>query len=606
MQYEPPSSLSFFSRFRALAGLTRLSHTSENLSPSDRLIFYILGGLVTLGTLFVLLSLQQMHLVEVPTHGGSLVEGSVGSPRFVHPLLAVSDADRDLVALTYAGLMGTRGDGTLEPVLAEYYTISEDGLSYTFFIREDAIFHDGTSVTARDIAFTIEKAQDPLLKSPKRPNWEGVAVEIVDSRTVAFHLKEPYAPFLENATLGILPAHIWEHVGVEEFPFTTYAVEPIGAGPYRVTRAYRDAGGILERYELRAFKDYVLGEPYITRISLKFYPRAEDLLRAFERGEVESAHSVPKKEGSIAYEAAYSRVFGIFLNQNNNPALARIGVRQALDTAIDREVLVREAFGNTAVPVNSPVPGGYVPPSWENDDARASEVRARLSGAGYRFDEEQGLWLRGTSNPEQLSITIRTSNIPELRAGAEIVKRMWDAVGIPTTIEYFDVSDLNQNVIRPRRYDALLFGMIVGRELDLFPFWHSSQRNDPGLNVAMYASADTDQLVTSARREADMEKRQELTARLAEELREEVPAIFLYTPTFSYQVPHDVRGISLPQITIASDRFAEVHHWYRRTERIWPIFNTTRSTFMNAEMALPDLGADADTPAVLDTENTTN
>jgi peptide/nickel transport system substrate-binding protein len=126
-------------------------------------------------------------LVEIPSVVGSLRDGSVGSPRFVHPLLAVSDADRDLVALTYAGLMGTTGDGSLTPVLAERYEIGDDGRTYTFTIREEAVFHDGVRVTAEDVLFTIEKAQDPLLKSPKRPNWEGVAVEALDERTVVFH-----------------------------------------------------------------------------------------------------------------------------------------------------------------------------------------------------------------------------------------------------------------------------------------------------------------------------------------------------------------------------------------------------------------------------------
>lgn len=597
MQNDISPSSSRIERLRSYVEHSVLRRIVKGFSSGDRVIFAILAILVSVSTLTVLLSLQRSYLVEIPSRGGSLTEGSIGSPRFVHPLLAVSDADRDLVALTYAGLMGTTGDGSLVPVLAERYEIGDEGRTYTFTIREDAVFHDGVRVTAEDVLFTIEKAQDPLLKSPKRPNWEGVAVEVLDERTVVFHLKEAYAPFLENATLGILPSHVWKHVGVEEFPFTTYTVEPIGAGPYRVQKVYRDAGGILERYELRSFKDYVLGEPYLSRLTLRFYPRAEDLAHAFERGEVESAHSVTNTGAHTMYTAPYSRVFGIFLNQNNNPALARAGVRKALEAAIDRDVLVQEALGGTAQSVHGPIPGEVVAETTRSEEERRAAVAEHLTGAGYRFDEEQGLWLRGSTNPEQLTITVRTSNVAELRASGEIVKRMWDSVGIPTTIEYFDVSDLNQNVIRPRRYDALLFGMIVGRELDLFPFWHSSQRNDPGLNVAMYASADADRLVTTARREADIEKRRALSNELGEELREEVPAIFLYTPTFSYFAPADVAGINLPQITVTSDRFADVHTWYRRTERVWPIFQ-------NAPEALPVLGADADSSAVPNTDST--
>ena len=126
--------------------------------------------------------------MPIPAYGGSLTEGEIGSPRFVNPLLALTDADRDLSTLTYAGLMGISADGALVPVLAESYTISPDGKSYTFVLRPNAKFSDGTPVTAGDVVFTVQKAQDPALKSPEFADWSGVAAEAIDSRTVRFTL----------------------------------------------------------------------------------------------------------------------------------------------------------------------------------------------------------------------------------------------------------------------------------------------------------------------------------------------------------------------------------------------------------------------------------
>ena len=101
-------------------------------------------------------------MVEVPAYGGSFTEGIIGIPRFINPLIAVSDADRDLTLLAYSGLMRATASGTLIPDLALNYEISDDGLVYTFTIKDTAVFHDGTPVTADDVIFTITKAGTAL------------------------------------------------------------------------------------------------------------------------------------------------------------------------------------------------------------------------------------------------------------------------------------------------------------------------------------------------------------------------------------------------------------------------------------------------------------
>jgi peptide/nickel transport system substrate-binding protein len=136
----------------------------------------------------------------------------------VNPLLALTDPDRDLTTLTFAGLMGEGANG-LRPVLAESYTISPDGKVYTFVLRKGIKFTDGTPITADDVVFTVEKAQDPALKSPELANWANIRAEATDARTVRFTLPKAYAPFLEDATLGILPSHIWKNVPNAQFPF---------------------------------------------------------------------------------------------------------------------------------------------------------------------------------------------------------------------------------------------------------------------------------------------------------------------------------------------------------------------------------------------------
>jgi len=538
----------------------------HSLSHGDKVVFWALAALMGLGAIFALGELRDQIVEVVPAHGGSLTEGVVGSPRFVNPLLALSDTDRDLVELTFSGLMGVDAEGKLIPELAESYTLSEDGTTYTFIIREDAIFHDGKPVQAEDVAFTVSKLQDPLIKSPKLANWLGVQTEVLDIRSISFTLTEPYAPFLENATLGIIPKHIWKDVPSEEFPFSQFAVEPIGAGPYKVVSVQRDGSGILKEYNLRSFDEYIPGKPYINNISLKFYGNESSLQKALARGEIESAHSlIPEslpKDLKVA-TGAYLRVFGVFLNQNENEVLSSIVVRKALSTSLDRQRIVDTVLSGYGTPLTSPLPG-IAAKEVENPIEEAVDV---LERNGWEFSVENRVWEKDN---DVIRITLRTSNVPELAQTAQIVKQSFEAIGVPTSLELYDTGELSQGVIRPRNYQGLLFGMVLGRVPDLYAFWHSSQRNDPGLNVALYANVDADDAVERLRETHGEEERAELLEEFVAEIDADIPAIFTHAPQMTYLIPQNLNGVSLPPLTTASDRFSNVHTWYRETEKVWP------------------------------------
>jgi peptide/nickel transport system substrate-binding protein len=139
-------------------------------------------------------------------------------------------------------------------------------------------------------------------------------------------------------------------------------------------------------------------------------------------------------------------------------------------------------------------------------------------------------------------------------------------------VQIYPLSELNTSVIRPRDYDALLFGEVVGRSLDLFAFWHSSQRNDPGLNLAMYASSKVDTYLSEARATVDETKRNSLYAQFASALQKDSPAVFLYAPEFLYVVPKSLQGVELGALTTPSDRFLNVYQWYSETESVWSVF----------------------------------
>ena len=549
----------------------RLGERVRAFSPGDRILFYMLTALVGIASLSGLYALEQSLLVEVPAYGGSLTEGAVGSPQFINPLLAISDADRDLSTLTYAGLMGLSGTGSFMPVLAESYTVSADGKSYTFTLRKDAKFSNGTPVTADDVIFTVQKAQDPGLKSPEYANWSGVGVSAIDQHTVRFTLMKPYAPFLGLTTLGILPSRLWQNVSNEEFPFSALETNPVGAGPFNVVSVSRDASGLVKSVSLVANPHFVLGRPYLDGIRFNFYARTEDLKSALKNGVAESAYDVPLKR---ELTAPYARVFGVFWNPSEKQVYARTEVRKALALAVDRSAIVSTVLGGYATAIMGPVPpGGSVKqapiPRSENPTATAAQV---LQSAGWTYDGTQRLWKNTKAKQVLDRITIRTSNVPELKSVAGAVKADWEKLGIQVDIELYEPGDLLQNVIRPRKYEALLYGEVIGRNQDLYAFWDSQERNDPGLNIALYANKAVDALLEDARSSTDSALRALNLQKIEDIIAAEYPAAFIYAPDFTYTVPKGLRGVELPQIIIPADRFATVASWYRATDAVWPFF----------------------------------
>ncbi|MCK5060150.1 MAG: hypothetical protein KAR00_03360 [Candidatus Pacebacteria bacterium] len=560
----------------------RLNKIFDAFSVTEKLIFTALFAICFLASLSLAAQVNNAFLVEIPSHGGTLEEGIIGIPRFINPLLEISDTDRDLTALVYSGLLKASPDGKLINDLSEQYTISPDERVYTFKIRDNVYFHDGAPVTAKDVQFTIEKAQDPFLKSAKRANWDGVEVQILGEKEVSFILRQPYAPFLENATIGILPKHIWKNATVDQFAFSSFNTEPIGSGPYRVTSVRQNSSGLPVRYHLTASSRYALGEPYIENLIIEFYPNEEALVDAYQKGHIEAINGISpataetlKEKGVSIAHSPLPRIFGVFFNQNQQTLFAEKAVRSALDTALSKEQIVNEVLFGYGTPITGPIPPTIFPETslYIESASSTEEAIEILEKAGWERNDNGIMEKKGKG----LQFSVSTSNVPELKATANIIKKEWEKIGAVVEVKIFESGDLNQNVIRPRKYDALLFGEIVGRDLDLFPFWHSSQRNDPGLNIALYTNITTDKLLDSARVTLDPKERLQKYIDFEAEIEFDIPAIFIYAPEFIYVPSSRVKNINLGKITVPHERFLDIHNWYIETEKVWEFFVRNRT-----------------------------
>ncbi len=572
-------------RARELVKTNRL--IVRSFSAKEKLAFLAAAGVLFVGFLGLLFSASAALMVEIPARGGAFSEGIIGAPRFINPVLAISDTDRDLTGLVYSGLLRATPEGTLIPDLADRFTVSPDGMTYTFTLKDKIYFHDGTRVTSADVLFTIEKIQDSVVKSPKRASWEGIIARALDEKTIEFKLERAYSPFLENATVGILPKHIWSDVAADQFGFSLYNTDPIGSGPFKIKAVKKSSSGIPEYYDLVSFRRFALGRPYINDIRIRFYSNAEDLLAAFKSGSVEAVSTIAPKEardferhGARVLKYTLPRIFGVFLNQNQNIIFTDAAVRKALNESAPKEQILEDVLSGYGTVLEGPLPPGslgFRKPSRKEPaldaDGRISVARATLESGGWKMNEKTNVLEKKTKKgPQALTFSIATSDAGELKNTAEILKATWEKLGAHVELKIFQPGDLNQNVIRPRKYDALLFGEIIGRESDPFAFWHSSQRNDPGLNIALYANIAADKLLEEGRTASEYEKRDAIYQKFEAEVKSDIPFVATYSPDFLYLVPRELRGIKAGTLTVPSERFLDVYVWYENTARVWRIF----------------------------------
>ncbi|MBI2482190.1 MAG: hypothetical protein HYV76_01340 [Candidatus Vogelbacteria bacterium] len=546
---------------------------------TQKLLLAILVMVGIIGLIGLITTFNRQFMVAVPTTGGSLYEGVIGSPRFINPLLANSTADRDLATLVYSGLMRAQGDEII-PDLAESFTVSTDAKTYTFTLRPNLIWHDGEPVTAADVVFSVERAQDPMIKSTKRASWEGVKVEAVDAYTVRFALKQPFANFLENTTMGLVPKHLWSEVTTEQFVASDLNTNPVGTGPYQIKTIKRDRSGIPIFYELSPFKHFALGQVHLSQIRLYFYPNEQALLTAFDHGEITAINAVSpeiikllKQKNITVRTTPLPRMFGVFFNQNQAPVLANKEVRQALDLVTDRQQIIDQVLGGFGLPVINPInPLTIINASSTATTTNLIRAESLLISTGWKRDT-QGIWVKTTKTGRTpLAFSITTSDVTDLKTTALLLQSMWQKFGAQVEVKIFEIGDLNQNSIRPRKYDALLFGEIVGRHPDPFSFWHSSQRLDPGLNIALYTNSNVDKLLEDGRTAVSTESRNVNYTKAANLIKADVPAILLYAPYFIYVLPEKIQGVNLDKLTRPDERFNDIYRWYINTDLVWKIF----------------------------------
>jgi peptide/nickel transport system substrate-binding protein len=337
-------------------------------------------------------------------------------------------------------------------------------------------------------------------------------------------------------------------------------------------------------YELSPFNNHASAKPFIDKLVINFYRDEKSLVDAYNKGDIEAINSIsPEKMQEIKKRAdtdikmsPLPRVYAVFFNQNQNEALADKSVRQALNMVVDREKVVQDILLGYGDPLYGPIPKGLIKDAGSQNKVGVDydTASSTLAKAGWKKNTQTGILEKKIDKKKTitLSFSISTLNSPGLANTAEIIKASWEKLGAQVEIRQYEFGDLQSNIIRPRKYDALLYGEVVSRDMDFYAFWHSSQRNDPGINVAMYTNSKVDKLLEEARSISDYDVRVEKYMSFENEIMKDIPAIFLYSPEFIYITSNKVKGDEISTITLPFERFLDINNWYIETNNIWKIF----------------------------------
>jgi len=525
-----------------------------------------------------------------PALGGSYSEGLQGQPLYLNPIVSHSNpVDSDLSLLIFSSLFRYNSDGKLEQDLVDSWERSENGLAYTVHLKKNVRWQDGQPLTAEDVFFTLNLIRNPAFGSTLRGNWEGINVEKVDDFALRFTLRKAYTPFLHNLTFGVLPKHLWGDITSDKFLLTDLNRKPIGSGMYTFNRLDKNQDGHIISITLRANNNYYGQKPHLKELIFRFYSSPSEILAAYERGEIKGishieagqARDVAKKGDIDIYNIPTTRIYGIFFNQKKSAIAAEKNVREAISYATDKDELVREALQEKGVVVNTPLTPNMLgfQDKFNRYEYNVEKAKSMLHEADWTMpsDKErkkikdepkgEGRALYNTKLKKFLILNLTVPDYPELVKTADLLKKQWEKIGLELNLDIVDTSETLQNKISDRNYETLLFGEVLQADPDPTPFWHSSSKQAPGLNLSLFENQDVDKLLDDARQEVNEEKRADLYQKFQETVMGETPAIFLFSPYYLYGVSNDYQGVGTEVLYNPSNRLDDINNRYLYTTR---------------------------------------
>jgi peptide/nickel transport system substrate-binding protein len=482
---------------------------------------------------------------EAPVRGGTVVQAISADPPTLNPGTTTDTQAWSAMGKIFNGLTYLDLDYQSHPDLAESWTLSKDGLTYTFRLRKDVTWHDGKPFTSADVKFTYLDVIAKYHPTGRRTFQVVSSIDTPDPHTVVVKLKKPFGPFLFMTSLNsgaILPKHLLE--GKDIAAATEFQQKPVGTGPFRLVEAVKGSHYVFERN-----RDYFKkGQPYLDRVVLRVMPNPASRVLAFEKGEVDVLYSffLPREHAArmkttpgIVFKdyMLFPEVITLFFNLRDTKPLGDLRVRQAIAHAIDKQFVADKGYFGLSKPAISPIPStlGWAHsakvPVYAHDVAKA---QALLDDAGYKGPER--MTLRLAYDPANSAVN----------RAAEIVAQQLRQAGINVRQTPMERTLMIEKVFKQYEFDVFIHNystygdpaMGITRAYEC-----ANIRPAPFVNVERYCNPKVDQLFEAAAATADRAERARLYAQAQDILVRELPTIALLEYGDTHVARGRVRGI---------------------------------------------------------------
>lgn len=518
-------------------------------------------------SIFQLFGYQRSYSLESPVAGGTYAEGVIGPLETINPILARTPAEQSASRLVFSGLLSYDTTGHLCSELADSWRNENGGRRYIVDLKSGLRWHDDHPLTADDVVFTVNLIKNQLVRSPLYSSWNQIKIVKLSDHSVAFDLARPYAAFPHALTFGILPRHILGSIPPERLRENDFNRQPIGSGPFAFTRLQiinPDEGRMI--VYLTSNPRYIRGQPKLDRMQLHVFKDSGLIKKSFIGQEINAAtdltsaqlHEVQQKvPSSLAYRTPVLDGMYAFL-RNDSPLFSDKTVRKAFVMATNRTALM-EALHGYATPLEGPLTREQLVVTAARKQASydSTQAAALLDQAGWKL---QGNKRFKEGKPMTLSLV--TADSGDYPVVVDVLKKQWEAIGATIEVKVVKPNDFQQTILLPRQYDALVYELELGADPDVYAYWHASQADPRGLNLANYTSTLASDALSSAQLRLEPNVRLPKYDLFVTTWLDDAPAIALYQPQLHY-VTSDASG----SIQVAS---AVVNHYDRyRMVELW-------------------------------------
>lgn len=544
-----------------------------NLQYSWRFItsWLVMFTIIATGLIVQTLYLNRYYLFDTPVAGGDFVEGIQGSFNNANPIYAVSAVDTSVSKLLFSGLLKYDNQGKLVGDLAEKWSIDDTRTTYTFNLRSNAFWHDGKEVTADDVVYTIRTIQNPDTLSPYNLSWQDVAVRAVDKKTVQLVIPGPLTSFQYSLTLGIVPKHILENTPYAQLRSSEFNNRsPVGSGPF-VWSAFATLSNsddaLRQRITLEGNPAYHLGPTKLDRYTIEVFGSEQEVVKALEARKISGATlSAPTSElvkSITSFNIPTLNGVYVFFHTQKAPFNDK-SVRNAAAQIIDVKNLLTQ-LDYVPVGVNSPLlrsSSAYDSTRVQRsyDIAKAIEL---LDKAGWV--KPPASFVRQKDN-KPLEFTLLTEKQSEYVKIVDALQRQFADVGIKMNVNIKEGKEFQRSLLA-HDYDALLYGIAIGSDPDVYAYWHSSQAITDRFNFSEYKSGAVDSALESGRTRPDGDLRKLKYRPFLDVWKEDSPAVGLYQPRLLFALNDKLYSFFEFPLAQGSDRYSNVHEWMINTKK---------------------------------------